>query len=470
MVTLLVRKVLHYFKWLFLIVICSKISGCKDQSSYFILKNGTLIDCASNKLLDNYSLVIKDSLIFKIDKFENIDIPNNATVIDAKGKYIMPGLIDFHAHTTILKTENATRVYDRKTSEKVLKLLLQHGITTVRNPAAPTKDGLQLKHDVLSGKITGPDIYTSGEAIQMYNGKKSDLWETHVSDETEAITEVNRQIDEGVDFIKIYSSVPENIVKVIIETAHKRQVNVCGHLSATSWLKATELGIDIFEHATDWHFSLLPKEHRSTYKELIKSHGAMKARIKWLEWIDPDGAEMAALLKSIKARKSVIGPTLIAYATKFMGDDTSYTCNHAMNRVPELVSDWEKGTFVDDWTKQDFEAGHKQWNKVLALVKKYYENGIRMVIGSDLPNPWVIPGISLYQEMQLMSQANIPNYEILKMCTINAAEALNISDKKGSLQVGKYADIIVLDKNPIADIQNIRTIQTIFKKGKNISK
>jgi len=441
------------------------LPNCKAQPLYTVLKNATVIDCINKSPLYNTTLILKDSLIYDIGKFEKLHIPAAATIIDVTGKYVLPGLIDVHAHVTILGTENGKRFFDRETSEKVLKILLEHGITTVRNPAAPTTESIQLRNDARTRKIISPDIYTSGEAIQFCNGRTPDLWETCVSNETNAAAEVNRQIDRGVDFIKIYSSVPANITKVIIKTAQDRNIPVCGHFGATSWTQAAAFGIDEFEHATDWSAAVLPPGKRKPYEDLIASEGAMKARIKWLEWIDPDGKEMTGLLKVIKQNNIIIDPTLIAYATKFMGDDSIYIANSEMNIVPELVANWKKGTFVDDWTKQNFSDGHKQWRKMLLLIKRYYDKEVTMVIGSDLPNPWVIPGLSLYQEMKFFSQAGIPNYDILKMCTVNSAKALKISSKTGTVEKGKLADIIVLDKNPLLNIENINSVGMVFKKG-----
>lgn len=443
-------------------------NACKAQSVFTVLKNATVIDCKGKKALEKASIIIKDSLIFAIGKFESLSIPDGSKTIDATGKYIMPGLIDAHAHVTILKTEDGKRVYDRNASESVLKILIEYGITTVRNPAAPTKEGIQLKNDAKNGKIVSPDIYTSGEAIQVCNGRIPDLWETCVATEADVIKEVNRQIDNGVDFIKVYSSMPENILKVIIETAHKRNTAVCGHLGRTSWLKAAQLNIDLFEHATDWNMLMLPSTKRPEYEQLIGKVGAMKARIKWLEWIDPNGKEMSNLMREIKRKNITVDPTLIAYATKFMGNDSLYISNPQMNMVPELVENWKRGTFVDDWSEEDFKEGHKQWTKMLTLIKKYYDANVTMVIGSDLPNPWVLPGVSLYQEMQFFSKAGIPNYDILKMCTANSSKVLKANARIGTIETGKLADIIILDKNPMTDITNVKTIEMVFKKGQRI--
>nr|MDC2856247.1 amidohydrolase family protein [Ningiella sp. W23] len=105
------------------------------------------------------------------------------------------------------------------------------------------------------------------------------------------------------------------------------------------------------------------------------------------------------------------------------------------------------------------------WPKVLSFVNRLHKEGVPLTIGTDLGNPWVIPGFSVHQEMQIFADAGIPNSDILKMATINAAKQLNISDQHGSIEQGKVANVVFLKNNPLEKIANTKTITQVFLAG-----
>jgi len=169
---------------------------------------------------------------------------------------------------------------------------------------------------------------------------------------------------------------------------------------------------------------------------------------------------------TLARRHVAVDPTLIAYATKFRGDDPQYIASPDFKWVPApMMADWKKGTFTSDWTPDDFRRAHAVWPKVLQLIKLYHDRGITLLTGSDLPNPWVIPGVSYHQELALLAEAGIPPREILKMATHDGAEALGILSDVGTLEPGKRADLVVLSADPLADIHNTRRIERVMQGG-----
>jgi imidazolonepropionase-like amidohydrolase len=108
------------------------------------------------------------------------------------------------------------------------------------------------------------------------------------------------------------------------------------------------------------------------------------------------------------------------------------------------------------------------WPKVLGFVNRLYKAGVPLTVGSDLGNPWVIPGLSVHQEMQLFAEAGIPNHAILKMATLQAAEQLDIADNQGSIAEGKLANLVFLERNPLDDIANTKSISRVYLAGQNI--
>jgi imidazolonepropionase-like amidohydrolase len=120
------------------------------------------------------------------------------------------------------------------------------------------------------------------------------------------------------------------------------------------------------------------------------------------------------------------------------------------------------------WTKEDHQRARALWTKLLALVKLYHDRGVRLVAGTDVPNPWVVPGASLHRELELLASAGIPLQEVIGMATKNAADALGISGEVGTVEAGKAADLVVLTSNPLKSISNLRDIEYVIQAGRII--
>jgi imidazolonepropionase-like amidohydrolase len=431
-----------------------------------VLKGATLIDCTGSPALSNSVVVIEGRKIIAIGPAAKVAYPRTAQVKDVSGKYLVPGFIDTHAHVTFLQNPAGPDFkYDEATSIEVMKLLWKYGITTIRNPSSPALIGVSFRDQVKSGKIAGPRVFTAGDALNLPASSTNGPG-TGVRTMGEVRQEVDRQWKAGVDYIKVYARLPLDLVRAAIEQAHFHKLKVVGHMGGTSWTEAAQISIDSITHGASWSTSELPAEKREEYRRRIQEEGGMKARIFWLESVDPDGPEIQRMISELVRKKVAVDPTLIAYITKFHGDDPAFVQSPDLTVVPTLMRrKWSEGSFVDDWTKEDFERAHAAWPKMLQLVRRYYEGGVRMTTGSDLPNNWVIPGLSLHQEFVLLVQAEIPSDRVLQMATRNGAEALGILAETGTLEKGKLANIVVLSADPRENIENTRKIDLVLYEG-----
>lgn len=430
----------------------SFLASAQENGGITYLKSGMIIDMAGDAPFQA-SVVISDGHITSIGR--NLPVPNGARILDVAGKYILPGFIDMHAHVTFLPAGTLVR-FDRVTSEEILKRMLAYGITTVRNPAAPAVPGVKLRDDVAHGKILGPRILTAGEPL---NGKP-------FSTEAEIRTEVDRQAAAGVDYIKVYANCTPEETAIAIDEAHKRGLKVVGHLQNTDWPTAAAEGIDAVTHGVSWSASALPPDKRAMYLAEQKRVGAMKARIFWLEAVNVNGPEIGEVIESLKRHHISDDPTLIAYKTKFIPTE-EYRSKQNVSLAPLAVQEsWSDGGFTGDWTPADFARMRKVWPKMLAIIDRYYREGILLTTGSDLPNSWVVPGVSLHQEMELLSEAGIPNEAVLAMATRNPATVLGLDREIGTIEAGKRADLVILDANPLTNIRNTRTIEYVLHNGR----
>ena len=414
-----------------------------------LLRGGTILSMKAGDTPFRGDILLRDGKIAAIAP--HLDTPAGAREIDVSGRYVLPGFIDMHAHVTFLRNGDFAYGYDLDTSRQILAELLRYGVTTVRNPAAPPEQGVALRNHVAVGRVPGPDIVTAGLAL---NGRN---FPTVAAVEEE----VARECAIGVDYIKIYAGSTPDLTGAAIAAAHRCGIKAIGHLQTTDWPNAARQGIDFLTHAVSWSASALQPAKRAAYEAEIKERGAMKARITWLESVDVDEPEMKEIVDALVEHRISVDPTLIAYATKFvpMGEENLLLAPQA------LRDDWKGGDPTNDWSDDDFARMKRAWPKMLAIVRRYYEAGVLLTTGSDLPNIHVVPGGSLHQEMELLAGAGIPAADVLAMATRNGAEALGKANEIGTVETGKIANLVVLERNPLDDIRNTRSIDYVFHRG-----
>lgn len=421
-----------------------------------VLRSATVIDGTGAAPRPDSVVIVRDGRIADVFRKGERALPAHDTVLDLAGAFVLPGFVDAHAHVTYLRSPSAANPeYDEAVTRQVLRLCLAHGITTVRNPMAPTREGVELRDAVAAGRVVGPRIYTAGWELDR----------ARVTTEAEVREEVRRQAAAGVDFVKAYAGLARPLVHAAIEEAHARGVKVIGHLQETTWTEAARDGIDFLAHGAPWAAACLPADRREAYREAIRRDGGLKARLRWLEWVDPDGPLIAEMVEELARRRISVDPTLVAYDTKFRGDDARYVEGPDLRLVPPvMLADWRRGTFTSDWTAADYARGHALWPRVLALALLYHRRGVPLLVGSDLPNPWVVPGAGFHRELELLVEAGIPAAEVLVLATRNGAEALGLD--AGTSQTGRRADLVVLEADPLADIRNSRRIRLVLKEGR----
>ena len=449
----------------FALVLSIVIVGCTSDAppcdDCLVLYDVTVIDGLGNGPAEHQVIIIRKGVIADIVDVRVYGEPPENQRIDAAGLYVMPGLIDMHAHVTILPMDKAGALIsqmDPEASGQVLRTLLDFGITTIRNPAAPASNGVELRDAVASGIIEGPEILAAADALNRASADFGPFVATPTVDAVRA--EVGRQALLGVDYIKVYGSLSPDLIQAAVEEAHVHGLEVIGHLQRTTWTQAAQLGIDHITHGAPWSAEYLPEAARSGYR------GTIKERMTWLEQVDFSGPAIREMIQVMADSGVTVDPTLTTYRVKFHGNDPYYLNNPDSIYAPQLIRDiWRRGTFTDDWTPEDYTRGHTVWPRVLELTKAMYDGGVLLTAGSDLPNPWVVPGASLHEELKLLYDAGIPAVEVLRIATHNGAVALGLEDRIGSIQDGMEADLIVLRANPIADLANTRAIEWVILNG-----
>ena len=420
-----------------------------------ILHNATLPDG------NVHDLVIEGERIERItDSHEH----GEATVIDATGKFVYPGFIDMHVHALLhpwtAKGEIAPR-YDRDQVLRMFRLLLEHGVTTIRDPGSETEAAVTLRRMLEKGDAAEPRLITAGRILNASSFAPEPFIEVRTPDDVRR--EIAWQKAAGVDFIKVYASMPLDLVKVAIDEAHRLQLPVVGHLQRTTWTEAAKLGIDGVSHAAPWSAEYLAAEKRAAYPQTLFG------RVYWLESVDLESHAFRELTDALVKSGLSVDPTLIAMHTKFFGDDARWLENPDNKLVPELAAGWRAGSFTRDWKPEQYAAAKAAWPKLLAFTKLLFDRNVLLTVGTDAPTPWIVPGASFHSEMELLASAGIPNAAVLRMATRNAAIALR-RDDIGLIRPGAYADLVVMTLDPLTDIRNTRSIETVIVRGKPLSR
>jgi imidazolonepropionase-like amidohydrolase len=280
-----------------------------------------------------------------------------------------------------------------------------------------------------------------------------------VHNETDVRNEIRWQGLAGVDFIKIYSSMPPQLTAVAIEEGHQLGMPVVGHLQRTTWTEAARLGIDGLEHAAPWSAAYLKAEARSAMPP------GMFARVYWLRHLD--GVQIDAMIAALVEHQVFVDPTLMATMyTKFWADDPRLTQNRDLVHVPEsLRKGWAAGGFTRDWTPAQFVEAKTSWPLLLGLIRKMHDRGVPLVAGTDTPTPWIVPGASLHDELKLLTEAGIPPLQVIRIATSNAARALRREHEFGSITPGLRADLVLVAQNPLDDIAHTRAIELVIQNG-----
>ena len=409
-------------------------TGAPLKSHVVIVINGSKIvtvtsESEFHKCYDSSSRRNSSNNNNNINNIVNSSDYTSAVVLNLTGKYIIPGLFDMHAHVAGVLKEDS---YNQSKSEKMLSLLLANGVTTIRNPGGPTEQSVLLKQDLAAKKIKGPQIFTAGRLINTPQ-IPIPFVEKQVNTEEDLREEIRHQASSGVDYIKLYVGLPPNLVKVAIKEAHSHGIKVIGHLYLTSWTDAANFGIDALTHGVPVSPFLLSKDKQQIF---YQNGDDPFNHFLWLDLVDLNSTEINQMIKALVKNKVSVDPTLNIY---------------------------------DAMLKDDQKHQHL-WYKVLRITEMLYDNGIKIMSGTDIPNFGLVPGLSLHHELELLVKAGIKPLDVITIATKNGAEALGIANKTGTIVPGKEADMIILTANPANNISNTKNIEAVIDDGKIVDR
>ncbi|MFZ5617082.1 MAG: amidohydrolase family protein [Pseudomonadota bacterium] len=414
-----------------------------------------LVDPPTEQITPNAYIAVKDGKIARL----GTGAPPSAVYAsrqDMSGGYAVPGLIDTHAHVTLgtvaFEADPAPAFranYDPAYTEHSARMLLAHGVTTIRDPGGDTAINVAYRNAAASGAIDGPEALVAGSVIDRSPFPFEGLSER--PDDVRTIEDIaNAQADAGVDFVKLYYGLTEEDIAHAAAAAQARDIQTIGHLSI-SWKKAAELGVDAIVHAMPASVDDLEPSARAAYLKNARPGGF--AFFEWWEAADLDGPVMREVIRTLAERKTHIDLTLIAFKLAFWGDDPAFRDQYLGLAHPDMVENWRAFFRFDlGWRTEDYARAKAVWPKILRFARMLHDAGVPMTLGTDQANPFVAPGASLVQEMKLHEDAGIARWAALRMATSEAAEILKLDAKTGRIAEGLDADVVFLNSDPTRNL------------------
>jgi imidazolonepropionase-like amidohydrolase len=437
--------------------------------SLVAIRGASVIDGSGSAARSAYTVVVRNDRIAALGPSRSTAIPRGARVIDGSGLYLVPGFIDMHAHyalgpITIDQNKNPPTMrmaYDHAAARASLGTLLQFGITTIRNPGGPTRESVALRDSVRLGLVSGPRIFTAGEVLDATNAAGL---VTSVRTAEEVRAEVARQVSLGVDYIKLYALLRPELIRAGIEEAHKRGVKALAHLYLTTWTDAAMAGIDGIVHVTPGSADLLPASRRQAFQTRLRGTQFM---LEWFNFVDLASPEIRDMTRALVQNRVTVDPTLVTFEAIAWGDSARITAAPDLQYAPKSLVDGWRGNFTltSGWKPEDYAEARRAWPNVLAFTKHLHDAGVLLTAGTDMGNPWTVPGTSFHRELELLAAAGIPPLAVLSIATRNGAESLGKLAEFGTIAVGKYADMVALQGDPTADIRNTRRIAWVMQAG-----
>ena len=418
----------------------------------------TIIDCTGKEAQPDMTVIITGDRITTLGKAKEVAVPEQAQVIDGKGKFLIPGLWDMHVHW-----------YDKP----YLPLFTANGVTGVRQMSgAPVHLGW--RKEMADGSLVGPRMVVAGTII---DGPKP-VWPNSIAVTTaeEGRQAVQNTKKHGYDFVKVYSLLPEEAYCAIAAEAKKLGLVFVGHVpEAVSAAKASDLGQNSIEHLWGVAFACSSKEEeqKTAYlAELAKSPPPMLLvlynRYVALCLDSYDEQKAAELFARFVRNDTWQVPTLTVLRYKAYLRNMQFTEDPRLKYLPPSVrAMWAR---LANILAGQFTEPEKVYRKELAIVRSMHTAGVRLLAGTDTPNPYCFPGFSLHDELALLVEGGLSPMDALQTATRNPAQFLGREKDLGTVEKGKVADLVLLDADPLKDIKNTHKIASVIVGGKLLTR
>lgn len=372
-----------------------------------VVTNARLFDATGSGVVEDATVEVRDGTITTVSTGP-WETDSDVRVIDADGRFLMPGLVDSHDHISRMGRFGQASVPGM-------------GITSVLDLGSYLPETLELRDAIRLGVMGGPHIYTVGSAINGPDGRARSLTVSDVVDPDDARALVREFATAGVDAIKIYAFLEPEAAEAVIDEAHALDLPVVGDFVSTSWSAALEAGVDGFVHVMDHKWRFISDEQPDP------SEGPFAV-------VEPDSARMHDFFAEVAERGAMFDPTAMGSSRHYSAEDFAAALEAQTDDVPRA-------------------------RIVAEVLRAMHGEGVRWVAGTDVGSS------RLLDELEIYEIAGIPNATILRTATSNPARWFR-KDDFGTVEPGKRADMILVDGDPLERIRDLENVDLVVKSGR----
>lgn len=397
------------------------------------------------RVIGSQTVVIRDGRIAEMGPTDRVRVPQDAQRIDGRGRYLMPGLAEMHAHIP-------PRPRDEQEALDVLYLYAANGITFARGMLGAPRH-LKLREQAARGEIVSPRIYTSGPSLNGNSVASPEAGRAMVAEQKAA----------GYDFLKIHPGLDGPRFDAIAEAARRHGIAFAGHVSHHYGLEhALEAGQATIDHLDEYVRALLGDASR------LRGATPLFFGINLAGQVDPSKIVPLARRTRDAGVWNVPTQSFIENLALPEPDAEALGARPEMRYLPRsTVAQWvqRKKDFVADAAYDPRMARHFV-NLRRAMIRALHEEGAGLLLGSDAPQVFNVPGFSIHHELRILVESGLMPYQALATGTVNVARFLGEEHDFGIVAPGMRADLVLLDANPLADIANTRKVAGVMLNGR----
>ncbi len=409
----------------------------------YAFMNVSVIPMSSEVVLADQTVLVREGRVAAVGQTGTVFVPIGTVLIDGRDKFLMPGLAEMHAHIP----------QEREAAEEVLFLYASAGVTTIRGMLGHPMH-LQLRHEVAEGRVLGPRIWTSSPSV---NGRS-------VPTPAAADSAARAAKAAGYDFIKVHPGPTWAAFSQLDATADEVGIPFSGHVpAAVGLLRALDAKYASIDHLDQYIEALVSDDPPSAALEggWFGANIAMSA--------DETRIPHVARLTKEAGVWNVPTQTLaVSYATTETAESMArrWELQYVSPRTRERWIGWKNNA---DSSGPDAATLTRYVELRQKLIKALHDEGAGLLLGSDAPQVWNVPGFAVWRELETIVDAGLTPYEALRTGTVNVAEFFGVEEEQGTVEAGKRADLILLDSNPLLDIPEVGVPAGVMLHGRWLS-
>ena len=424
-------------RYVLLLMLLAAAGTAAGEVTAFV--NVNVVPMSGETVIAQQTVIVSDGMIGTIGMVDHVPVPEGARIVDGTDRFLIPGLAEMHAHVPPAESEEL---------ERDLALFVANGVTIVRGMLGHPSH-LQLRDELLRGDRFGPRIITSGPSL---NGRS-------VSGAADGARQVREQHAAGYDFIKLHPGLDDEEFAAIAAAANELGIQFAGHVPVAVGLdKALRSGMASIDHLDGFMAALMPRNF-----DVSGGYGGL-FDVLLAGDVNTDGIESLARAAAVAGTWIVPTETLVEQLIGEVSADQLRSRSEMQYMPAATVERW-----VDAKQRQQRERGFSpeiaaQAIRIRrALILALHEAGAGLLLGSDAPQVFNVPGFSLHRELELMVESGLTPFEALQAGTVNVARFLGL--KTGVIETGYEADLVMLDSNPLEDISSTRRVHGVMVRG-----